>query len=56
MPCVFHITRFNSTGIDSILEEVAGSDFEAAFEKASDRLQYWWAQYPSAYIGITRKA
>lgn len=56
MTCIFHITRFDSCSTETMLEGFVGTDAKATYDKAFDRLDYWWNKYPNAYIDITRKA
>tara|TARA_B100002052_G_scaffold170190_1_gene154934 strand:- start:65 stop:235 length:171 start_codon:yes stop_codon:yes gene_type:complete len=56
MTCIFHITRFDDCGTNTMLEAFSGTDVKTAYEKADARLEHWWNKYPNAYIDITRKA
>ena len=56
MTCIYHITRLDDYGINTLLEGFAGSDPKETYDRADARLEYWWNKFPHAYIDITRKA
>lgn len=56
MTAIFHITRFDDCGIDTMLEGFTGTNAQEAWERADARLEHWWNKFPNACIDITRKA
>ena len=56
MTCIFHITRFDPCGIDTMLEGFVGTNAKETFDQADARLEHWVNQFPSAKVAVTRKA
>ena len=56
MTCIFHITRFDPCGINTMLEGFVGTDTKETYDRADARLQHWWDKFPNAAIDITRSA
>ncbi len=56
MTAIFHITRFDDCGIDTMLEGFTGTNAKETWERADARLEHWWNKFPNACIDITRKA
>ena len=52
---IYHICRYDHGSV-TMLEGFTGRNAEETYNKADDRLDYWWNKFPNAHIDIERKA